>query len=46
MVRAWSARSGFCILVSVGHDVGFFFNMGFCSDGIFVGSGSVVVVIG
>ena len=39
----WSARSGFCVLVGVGHEVGFFFffflNMGFCSGGILVGSG-------
>ena len=25
LCRAWSARSGFCVLVSVGHGVGFFF---------------------
>ena len=51
----WSARSGFCVLVGVGHEVGFFFfflNMGFCSGGILVGSGqwwhggSAVVVTG
>ena len=52
----WSARSGFCFLVGVGHGVGFFFllllNMGFCSGGILVGSGQwwhgggVVVVTG
>ena len=41
----WSARSGFCFLVGVGHGVGFFLlllNMGFCSGGILVGSGGVV----
>ena len=42
----WSARSGFCFLVGVGHGVGFF------SGGISVGSGqwwhggSAVVVTG
>ena len=46
----WSARYRFCVLVGMGHEVGFFFfffffffflilNMGFCSNGILVGSG-------
>ena len=42
LCRAWSARSGFCVLVGMGHGVGFFFflfNMSFCSSGILVGSG-------
>ena len=51
----WSVRSGFCVLVGVGHGVGFFFfffNMGFFSGGISVGNGqwwhggSAVVVTG
>ena len=52
----WSVRSGFCVLVGMGHGVGFFliifFNMGFCFGGILVGSGqwwrggSAVVVTG
>ena len=44
LCRAWSARFGFCVLVGMGHEVGFFLfiyflNMVFCSGGILVSCG-------
>ena len=43
--HAWSARSGFCILVGVGHGVGFFLFFYFFLIWVF-GSGGILVGIG